>query len=121
MKKNNLLQTIGSWGPLFKVTFDMIVHSKPTSYWSGILAFKGNGGSSNLGKYGDRAPAIFYNQRGHLHFTNAVSGKTNYIFNRAIDIGKWYKIEMEQVSLNGKVESIMFNISNINSPSFYLI
>ena len=112
MKKNNLLQTIDSWGPFFKVTFDLMVHSKPTSHWSGLLAFKGNGGSSNVAKYGDRAPAIFYNQQGHLHFTNAVSGKVNYAFNKAINLGKWYRIEIEQASSNGKVGSIMFNKSN---------
>ena len=106
VKKNNLLQTIDSWGPFFKVTFDLMVHSKPSSYWSSILAFKGNNGSSDFDKYGDRAPAIFYNQLGKLHFVNAVNGNKRYVFDRPIDLGKWYKIEMEQVSLNGKVESL---------------
>ena len=79
MKKNNLLQTIDSWGPFFKVTFDLMVHSKPTSHWSGLLAFKGNGGSSNLGKYGDRAPAIFYNKNGYLRFSDALDGNITYV------------------------------------------
>ena len=87
-----------------------MVHSKPTSYWSSILAFKGNGGSSNIGKYGDRAPAIFYNQLGRLHFTNAVSGNKNYYVDIPIDLGKWYKIEMEQLSSNGKVEGMKHDV-----------
>ena len=87
-----------------------MVHSKPTSYWSSILAFKGNGGLNDWKEYGDRVPAIFYNQLGQLHFASAVNGNKNYHFNRAIDLGKWYKIEIEQVSLNGKVEAMVFNL-----------
>ena len=103
MKKNNLLETIDSWGPLFKVTFDLMIHSKLSSSWSSILSFKGNGGLTDYVKYGDRAPAIFYNKNGYLHFTNAVSGNINYYFDKKVDLGKWYHIDVEQNVKDGKV------------------
>ena len=94
---------INSWGPVFKLSFDVMVLKEVSSYYSSILAFKGNGGSSNDKKYGDRAPAVFYKQGGYLRFTNAVSGKANHWFDRKIELGKWNKIEIEQVSLGGNV------------------
>ena len=114
MKRNNLLETIDSWGPLFKVTFDLMIHSKLSSSWSSILSFKGNGGLTDYVKYGDRAPAIFYNKRGFLHICNALNGNRNYCRNKMVDLNKWYRIEVEQVSMEGKVRSRKFkNTINI--------
>ena len=54
-------------------------------------------------QYGDRAPAIFYNKAGYLHFTNAVNGNRNYAFNYDIELNKLYQIEIVQEEKNGKV------------------
>ena len=80
-----------------------MINSKVPSVWSSILAFKGNGGLEDVKEYGDRAPAIFYNKNGHLHFTNAISGNRNFAFDKAIALGKWYHIDIEQNVKNGKV------------------
>ena len=103
MKKNNLLETIDSWGPLFKVTFDLIIHSKVSSEWSSILALKGNGGLTNMETYGDRVPALFYHKSGVIVFYSAVNGNINYVFSKTIDLNRWYSIEIEQVMIGGKV------------------
>merc|ERR1711874_209906 len=66
IQKNNLLDTIDTWGPNFRVTFDLMVHSNVKSIWTCILAFRGNGGTRNAGQYGDRIPALFYNSRDRL-------------------------------------------------------
>ena len=71
--------------------------------WTSVLAFKGNGGLTNIDNYGDRAPAIFYNRNGFLHFTNAVSGNKNYAFDMKIDLRKYYKIVIQQKTIYGKV------------------
>ena len=84
------------------------------SVWSSILAFKGNGGSDDLKKYGDRAPAIFYNKNGFLHFTNAVSGNRNYYFDKKVDLGKWYHIDVEQNLKDGKVIKKLYNKPKLN-------
>ena len=54
-------------------------------------------------QYGDRAPAIFYNKAGFLHFTNACNGDKNYAFNYDIELNRLYQIEIAQEEKNGKV------------------
>ena len=85
------------------MTFGLKIHSKVSSDWSSILAFKGNGGLADATLYGDRAPAIFYNKQGHLHFCNSVSGNKNYYIDKTINLNQWYRIEIEQVLIGGKV------------------
>ena len=76
IQENFQLATIDEWGPLFKISFDLIIYSKNLfSEFSSVLAFKGNGGVDDHSDYGSRAPAIFYNNElGELAFTSAVSG-----------------------------------------------
>ena len=76
-----------------------------TSDWGSILSFKGNGALTDYDKYGNRVPAIFFNNHnGYLHFCNAVDGNRNYCVNKAINLKQWYRIEIEQASLGGKVQ-----------------
>ena len=106
--KNTEIGRIPSWGPQFRVSFDLKINSYDFGDrgggWTNVIAFKGNGGKSNSGKIGDRIPAIFLNKKGFLHFTNAVNGNRNYVFNfHPIELNKWYSITIEQISENGKV------------------
>merc|ERR1719208_312884 len=103
IQKNLQLATIDEWGPLFKISFDLIIHSKVDSTWSSVLAFRGNGAVDDQSHYGDRAPAIFYNKAGYLYFTNAVNGNGNYHFNYEIELNKLYHIEIAQEEKNEKV------------------
>jgi len=103
MQKNSRLATIDEWGPLFKVTFDLIIYSKVESKWSSVLAFRGNGAVDDWSKYGDRAPAIFYNKAGFLHFTNAVNGNVNFYFDHDIELNRLYHIEIAQEEKDGQV------------------
>ena len=60
IRKNNQIGTIASWGPLFHISFDLMIHSfdhEKSEYFS-VLAFKGNGGTSNCCEKGDRIPVI---------------------------------------------------------------
>ena len=105
-KQNFQLATLPKWGPLFRISFDLMIYSKISSKtgWSSVLAFRGNGAVGNFVEYGDRAPAIFYdNKNGILHIGNAVSGIKNYIFNVGLEISKWYHIELVQEEIGGKV------------------
>ena len=97
------MDTIGHWGPIFKLSFELIVFSKVPYLWTSVLAFRGNGGEKDVAKYGDRIPAIFYNKNGYLQFSMAVSGNKNYKIKKEIDLGKWYLIEIEQILNKGKV------------------
>jgi len=103
IQKNHQLATIEEWGPLFKVSFDLMIHSKVESEWSSVLAFRGNGAVDNYSQYGDRAPAIFYNKAGYLGFGSAVNGDPNYAVYFEIELNKLYHIEIAQEEENGKV------------------
>merc|ERR1719210_886085 len=79
-----------------------MIHSKVDSTWSGVLAFRGNGAVTDWSQYGDRAPAIFYNKEGNLHFNSAVSGK-KHAFKYPVELNKLYHIEIAQEETDGKV------------------
>ena len=71
--------------------------------WSNVLVFKGNGRRNGI-------PGVWVHRDARyggvgLLFTNYVNGKRNYYFNNLIKIKlkKWYKIVIEQKSVNGKV------------------
>ena len=106
MKRNTLLATIPSWGSKFRVSFEVKIKSGDVSGWDGwanIISFKGNGATSNVGKIGDRNPAIFFNKKGFLHFNSGVNGK-NHGFNYSIKLRQWYSIIIEQKTETGKVK-----------------
>ena len=106
--RNNLLGTIESWGPLFKVSLDLQFHSIPTS-WTSVLAFKANGGESDYKQYGDRAPMITCHPNvGFLRFQNSVNGNPHFghKWRTKIEMGKWYHIEIEQSLSEAKVRTV---------------
>jgi len=105
IQKNHQLATIEEWGPLFNVSFDLMIHSKVESQWSSVLAFRGNGAVDNDSQYGARAPAIFYNKEGYLGFGSAVNGDPNYAVFFGIELNKLYHIEIaqEELKMDGKV------------------
>ena len=109
IKKNNEIGTIDSWGPLFHISFDLIIHSyvkgKGKQGWSSVLAllaFKANGGQIDK-DHGDRTPTVAVNKNGHLRFSNSVSGNEKYKFIFNVDLNKWYNITIEQRPSNEKV------------------
>ena len=91
----------------------MIVHSYPEG-WSSIFAFKHNGGTMNYDTYGDRAPALFFHKNGFFHFTNAVNGNLNHVYDvHNIKLNQLYKIKIEQqMESDGKV-GLMLNFKNV--------
>ena len=114
-KQNFQLATLDTWGPLFRISFDLIVYSNIDSTWSSVLAFRGNGAVHDRNDYGDRAPAIFYhNKDGILHIGHAVSGIKNYTFNRGIELGKWHHIELVQQEIGGEVCLIKYSTNPTN-------
>ena len=91
IQKSNKIGTIGSWGPLFRVSFDLIIHSRhqDNNYeWSSVLAFL------------NAAPSIYLDETG---FVTTVDNK---IFHFNIELNHWYNIVIEQKSLNGKVKIV---------------
>ena len=109
IKKNKEIGVIdGTWGPLFRISLDLIIHSyvegKGKQGWSSVLAFKGNGGKSHCCKPGDRVPDLALSQNGRMRLSNYVSGNKKYQFIFDIDLNKWYNITVEQKLHKGKVK-----------------
>ena len=112
VEKDNEIGTIESWGPHFRVSFEMIIKSFVGAKWTNILSFKGNGATSHCCQLGDRAPAIFLqNKEKYLLFSHSVNGNGNYAYTyRGLQLNKWYKITVEQIKeiRDGKVRVFAF-------------
>ena len=92
VKKNKEIGAInGTWGPFFRVSFDLIIHSyvkgKGKQGWSSVLAF-------------NKKPSIDLNKNGELRFFFE-NRKYNFISN--VVLNKWYNISIEQKPNNKKV------------------
>ena len=81
----------GTWGPFFRISFDLIIHSyvkgKGKQGWSSVLAF-------------DKKPSVDLNKNGELRIFFQ-QRKYNFISN--VDLNKWYNISIEQNPNNRKV------------------
>ena len=119
MKRNNKIAAInGTWGPFFRVSFDLTIHShkkgKGKKGWSSILAFN-NEINDCCDQYpvkkhccnrkGDNVPAITVTKKGVLIITNSVNGNKNHKVNFNIELNSWYNITIEQKPKKEKVNS----------------
>ena len=96
IQENKEIGTIDSWGPFFRVSFDLIIHSLDQNIqWSNVLSFLYG---IEIGKIAP-VPAIFLDSSGALFFHNSVVNR----FHFNIKQNHWYNIIIEQKSLNGKV------------------
>ena len=103
IRKSKEIGRIDSWGPFFRVSFDLIIHSHAKNGYSSIIDFKGNGGTSDCCEMGDRIPSIQVSKNPvyplHLRFANAVNQNGNYYFDFFISLSTWYNIIIEVQSL----------------------
>ena len=100
VRRNNEIGTIDSWGPLFRISLDLIIHSydqidrrdNDTLLWSNVLTFKGNGGTSDYAKFGDRIPGIFINNEREEIWFNIYGFSIRF----PINLNTWANILIEQ-------------------------
>ena len=114
--RNKHIGTISSWGPFFRVSFDLIIHSlnNENAWWSSVLSFLGNGGTSECIEIGDCMPAIFLTQSGGLEFYSSVNDNAGHFFDFQAELNHWYNIIIEQKSVNGKVINMKINSTSFN-------
>ena len=106
---NNLIGCINSWGPLFRVSFDLkinkLVHGGPVWGWSTVIVFKADD------KDGGRIPALFIHRMMKFGFyiSNSVNGNGNHHFlYTKFHLNNWINFVLEQSeSGDGKVRSLM--------------
>ena len=118
IERNKEIGTIDSWGPVFRISFDLIIHSyvkgKGKQGWSSVLAFEKrtydyNGEMKSVQKI----PTVDFNKKGELRI---FFQKRKYTFNSNVDLNKWYNITIEQKMKFKKVSRILFesNVTNCN-------
>ena len=115
VQRNKEIGTIDSWGPLFRVSFDLIIHKfRHDTEWSSLLSFRGNGATCDWCKIGDRVPALFLNNEfGRIQFSNNGENINDYFF-FTIEPNHWYNINIEQKSINRKVIKLKRKSSSID-------
>ena len=88
IQRNKEIGTIDTWGPFFRISFDLIIYSNhiTSDEWSSVLTFSGS------------APVILFHRT--LGLVNIVNKKR---LNFNIELNRWYSIIIEQQSVNGKV------------------
>ena len=100
VKRNSKIGTIDSWGPTWRVSVDLIIHSYGGRYKS-IIAFKGN--DNNCCNNGDRVPAFWSHPTYGLHIVTSANGTMHNFNYTGIKLGKKFNIVLEQVWEKGTV------------------
>ena len=80
VEKNNLIGSIPSWGPSFKISFELKVLSFANCYPMGManyLTFTAT--DSDCCNIGDRIPAFFTNNGGFLQLATQINNNGNHI------------------------------------------
>ena len=105
IERNKEIGFIATWGPLFSVSFDLMITSFENEAWTDILAFKANGAVSDKA-IGDRIPAILLQKTGFIWFVNLINGEQTgsaAMFKVDVELNKWYHIALQQKRNTDKV------------------
>ena len=113
VKRNKEIGAInGTWGPFFRVSFDLIIHSyvkgKGKQGWSSVLAFEKKRFDNCCNKAvkdccENKVPAVAINKNGELRI---FFRQRKYKFISKVNLGKWYNISIEQKPTNKKVRKL---------------
>ena len=116
IERDKEIGTIDSWGPVFRISFDLIIHSykkgKGKKGWSSVLAFekrtyeKRGHGSWEIKSVG-KIPTVDLNKNGLLRI---FFQKRKFTFVSNVDLNKWYSITIEQKMKYQKVGIILNKI-----------
>ena len=108
VSKENLIETIATWGPEFYLYLNFFVHSfnpKPDGYYGEVLRITNT--NNNYGNFGDRIPAIFTNGKGNILVKSQISDNFDWTSQDiSIKNGTWYDLEIEQLAYNNKVTKL---------------
>ena len=100
IRGNKEIGTIGSLGPFFRVSFDLIIHSLRKNAWSHVLGFI----------YKSAGYAIYLHRSGYIEFEATFDYRSHYFLFK-IELNHWYNILIEQKSVNGKVIRLYMKLS----------
>ena len=103
-----LLDTLPTWGPAFKISFDLYIHSfdednfMGDAGWAELLRFTTTDG--NCCEIGDKLPAVFTKREGVINIGTQLGDNGSKNTNVALNTSTWYRLELMQYSWkNNKV------------------
>ena len=103
--QSNLLATLPTWGPTFRLTLDLYIHSFAGSSLNNGMAelVRLTSTDNNCCAIGDRIPAIFTHKNGFLHIGTQIGSRGNQVKNVNLVKRKWHRLELVQNAENNKV------------------
>ena len=101
VRKNNEIGTIDSWGPLFRISLDLMIHSYVEGKWLNVLTFKGFKGNGLPKINEERIFDIWVKKptettNGFLVFDDRDTFNALNDRQIKIDLTTWYNIIIEQ-------------------------
>ena len=111
--RNKMIGVIdGIWGPFFRVSFDLVIHSLSQDEWSSLLAFRGRGSTCVV--CGEMVPVLFLNNyKSLIHVSYASSDFDFFDTDFKIELNHWYSIIAEQKYVNKQVIKLKIKTSII--------
>ena len=108
--QDNLLATLPSWGPTYRVTLSLYINSFDgdnllRGKWAELLRFTST--DNNCCAMGDRVPAIFTNKGGFIQVASQLGDNGNRWRNVFLEEKTWYSLEILQFFQNNKVSNIL--------------
>ena len=102
IKRGNLLTTFKKMGKSWVVNFSLKLNSVNSGSYLSILQMTTANGNKEK-KYGSRNPAVFI-KGNKLHIAAAINGNHNHHYDvpKALEVGKWYSINIEQTDIDVK-------------------
>ena len=95
-----MVKTFKSWGPSFKVEFDIkVTKLPPRSKWMNVFHFTIYGDMDGR-RYGDRIPGLWIGN-GYFGISSAVGGEKNKWKSFRFVVGKKYHITIQQLKVSG--------------------
>ena len=109
---NNRIATLPTWGPSYRITFNLYVHSfrgrnLKSGKWAELLRFSRT--NNNCCAIGDRIPTIMTNRGGFIQVGTQVGNAGNKWKNVNLNMKTWYRVELLQYVWNRKVRENEYN------------
>ena len=105
--QNNLLSTLPTWGPSFRISLDLYINSfhgpnLKNGKFAELLRFTSRDG--NCCAVGDRIPAVFTDKRGFIQVATQIGTQGNKWRNVKLSQKTWHRLDILQYTWNNKVD-----------------
>ena len=120
VENNKLLVTIPSWGPSFKISFELKILSFANCNPDKMANYLTFTATDNICcEIGDRIPAFFTNSGGFLQLATQIDENGNHIAKSPnLEENVWYRVEVEQF-LQDEEACFEYNFYKVKSLSKY--